>query len=716
MAYEKTLWKDRVVEKPNTYRSVENPDGTITLYPITGQVIEKGTPVSAANLNKIENGIVELGEQLDKKASKDDVAKISSGTPLFASSTIEMTDTTRNYVNTTDGYLYIYSNNKFINSNIKYQSTGISDDYIDVNMFNKYVRNYIGMDKLIDFQIGNISSEGGMLTSVEYNNVVSKEIINGYNTRVNIKNPNIARVKITYYDDEGRFLRNGSWTSEEVIIDDNCNIRIGICLYELLGNNTFKYTVEEMLNMVTITDTTSLKNEINDLSNFVKEISSGKDIIDLGKFELGTINGGNGTNNDSLTTRIRTISPLRISQKGKAYFSINDKYEVATTLYNLDTNEFISQTPWQKEYYIKETSENIGYRFAIRRVDQLDLSNIINEVINDFEVIVYNDKKLNIPKGSIGEYELSDDVKLKLNKNYDNFTTNNYIHISFDDVSTCITDIINNKYLYSTIFDNIFLNFLKQLHENYGAVFSLYLYNINQLSNFPDKFKEDFIKNNKWLKFGLHANNSSTNYTNATAQQGKNDWDLFIEQMYRIGGGYGSIDRIPRLHTFAGSKECLTAMRDCYCGALGFLSSDDSRDTYYLNSTQKEYLRTHDKLEDIENGLIFFSTDLRLDWFNSNFSTTNQYNKPVKDTPYEELVYRYGQPTTGDCYHSLITFTHEWEIYDGFILNSKKSRVEDICKFGVDYGYSFDFPQNRTNGGITSLKLAFDTIKSLVVE
>ena len=60
MAYEKTIWKDRVVEKPNTYRSVENPDGTITLYPITGQVIEKGTPVSAANLNKIENGIVEI--------------------------------------------------------------------------------------------------------------------------------------------------------------------------------------------------------------------------------------------------------------------------------------------------------------------------------------------------------------------------------------------------------------------------------------------------------------------------------------------------------------------------------------------------------------------------------------------------------------------------------------------------------------------------------
>lgn len=81
MAYKKTLWKDRVVEKPNTYRSVENPDGTITLYPITGQVIEKGTPISAANLNKIEDGIVELGEQLDtietEKISKNESNVIS---------------------------------------------------------------------------------------------------------------------------------------------------------------------------------------------------------------------------------------------------------------------------------------------------------------------------------------------------------------------------------------------------------------------------------------------------------------------------------------------------------------------------------------------------------------------------------------------------------------------------------------------------------------
>lgn len=89
MAYKKTLWKDRVVEKPNTYRSVENPDGTITLYPITGQVIEKGTPVSAANLNKIENGIVELNEQLETKANKKEVEELSEQfRNIFIQSTI----------------------------------------------------------------------------------------------------------------------------------------------------------------------------------------------------------------------------------------------------------------------------------------------------------------------------------------------------------------------------------------------------------------------------------------------------------------------------------------------------------------------------------------------------------------------------------------------------------------------------------------------------
>ena len=91
-----------------------------------------------------------VGKRLDtietKKANKDDVAKLSSGTPLFVGSVEEMTDTTKNYVNTTDGYLYIYNGSNFENSNIKYLETGLSDEQIKYSHFNYEIKNLIKSD------------------------------------------------------------------------------------------------------------------------------------------------------------------------------------------------------------------------------------------------------------------------------------------------------------------------------------------------------------------------------------------------------------------------------------------------------------------------------------------------------------------------------------------------------------------------------------------
>lgn len=64
MAYIKTIWKDRLVERPNTFEVQENPDGTITLIPQPGVITEQGTSINAANLNNIENGIEGLDNAL----------------------------------------------------------------------------------------------------------------------------------------------------------------------------------------------------------------------------------------------------------------------------------------------------------------------------------------------------------------------------------------------------------------------------------------------------------------------------------------------------------------------------------------------------------------------------------------------------------------------------------------------------------------------------
>lgn len=57
MANKRTKWVDHVVEKPNTYKEINNGDGTITHQDASGEIIQQGTPISATNLNKIEEGL-----------------------------------------------------------------------------------------------------------------------------------------------------------------------------------------------------------------------------------------------------------------------------------------------------------------------------------------------------------------------------------------------------------------------------------------------------------------------------------------------------------------------------------------------------------------------------------------------------------------------------------------------------------------------------------
>ena len=55
MPYSKTIWTNREVEKPRTYNLQSNGDGTTTLLPAEGNIITEGTPITAENMNNIEN-------------------------------------------------------------------------------------------------------------------------------------------------------------------------------------------------------------------------------------------------------------------------------------------------------------------------------------------------------------------------------------------------------------------------------------------------------------------------------------------------------------------------------------------------------------------------------------------------------------------------------------------------------------------------------------
>ena len=57
MAYKKTRWQDHVVERPRTFIEINNDDGSVTLDPSPGEVLQQGTPQSATNFNNIETGL-----------------------------------------------------------------------------------------------------------------------------------------------------------------------------------------------------------------------------------------------------------------------------------------------------------------------------------------------------------------------------------------------------------------------------------------------------------------------------------------------------------------------------------------------------------------------------------------------------------------------------------------------------------------------------------
>lgn len=59
MVYTKKIWTDRTVERPLTFTLQTNPDGTTTLIPSEGTIITTGTPLTADNMNNIENGLAD---------------------------------------------------------------------------------------------------------------------------------------------------------------------------------------------------------------------------------------------------------------------------------------------------------------------------------------------------------------------------------------------------------------------------------------------------------------------------------------------------------------------------------------------------------------------------------------------------------------------------------------------------------------------------------
>ena len=187
--------------------------------------------------------------------------------------------------------------------------------------------------------------------------------------------------------------------------------------------------------------------------------------------------------------------------------------------------------------------------------------------------------------------------------------SNKFFHFSLDDFKDAIADIVTNANTYNSIFDNSTFAKLREWYLKFGITVSLYVQ--RTMGDIPAKFKNDFIYNKDWMKFGYHGNGES--WKTATYENGKKWWNDFVNGIMTSIGNYDIIDRVPRNDYFKGTLESCRGERDANCGCLGFLGCDDwsynkeARETnYYLSDEQSTYLDARDRYYDSETQLCIF--------------------------------------------------------------------------------------------------------------
>jgi len=94
-----------------------------------------------------------------------------------------------------------------------------------------------------------------------------------------------------------------------------------------------------------------------------------------------------------------------------------------------------------------------------------------------------------------------------------------------------------------SIFDEMFLNRLKKIHDKYGTKFTLNLFFHDDhhdfsISEMPDDYKEEFRSNSDWLKLSFHARSEFPDrpYQHADAQKLAADFDEIRKEVCRFAG------------------------------------------------------------------------------------------------------------------------------------------------------------------------------------
>ncbi len=262
------------------------------------------------------------------------------------------------------------------------------------------------------------------------------------------------------------------------------------------------------------------------------------------------------------------------------------------------------------------------------------------------------------------------------------------IHFSVDDFFDSLMDLEVSSY--NDLFDQPIFHSFRELHDEYGCTFSGYCFASKdgkelKLLNLSNKLSKQLKDNADWLKLGFHSWENESDYGSKRLAHERviTDYDTayrhcktVIETLKRICDGEGNLDIFPRIHYFAGSKECCRAWKDL--GMKGLLAADDDRESYYFDKMTRDKLLKEHIFYDQDMDMYFIETNMRLERVDD---VKEEWNKLIGDK---------NKTIDAGNIEYMEVFTHEKYLTDP----ATWEKFNVCAKLAINAGYSFGFVQN----------------------
>ena len=196
--------------------------------------------------------------------------------------------------------------------------------------------------------------------------------------------------------------------------------------------------------------------------------------------------------------------------------------------------------------------------------------------------------------------------------------------ISLDDNILFLADLTKNQDVYTSLFDNPYLNIYKKAHDLYGAKVHINLYYEHKdeqldreafsdehpyfnLTMMTDKYKEEWKANSDWLKLSFHARSNFPDapYKHTTMERIDRDIALVHKEILRFAGP-DSLPPVTTLHWGAANHAGTKVLRNRgYKGLNGYFTLDAKGETlvsYHYPKDLVKHVDTRDFwVDNVEN-------------------------------------------------------------------------------------------------------------------